>query len=161
MNYEKAAGIFFTVLGLVFILFPMFSDKLISIIIGLSVAFFGISAVYMGYTLKDARKEIAIAIIIIGIISIILGPLFIFRINAISFLVTYQFYIVGFIMIVFGIAGLLSKASKISNFTSILVLMMGIVAVALGLIARDNPIFLATIIGVVLILEGMAYLIED
>ena len=72
MDNQKAAGIFFLILGLIFILFPMFSIELVSIIVGLSLVFFGISAAFMGYTLKD-NKGVAIAIIIIGIISIILG----------------------------------------------------------------------------------------
>ena len=160
MDNQKAAGIFFLVLGLIFILFPMFSIGLVSIIVGLSLVFFGISAAFMGYTLKD-NKGVAIAIIIIGIISIILGLLFMFYINAISFLVAFQFYIVGFIMILFGITGLISRASKISNFTSILVLLMGIVAIALAVFAGNNPLYLAIIIGVVLIIEGVAYLLDD
>lgn len=161
MDYKKYAGISFIILGLIFILFPMFSSELVSIIVGLSLVFFGISAAFMGYTLKDRQKEVAITIILIGIISIILGLLFIFYINAISFLVAFQFYIVGFIMIIFGIAGLVSKVSRISNFTSILVLLMGIVAIALGVFAGENPIFLAIVIGIVLIIEGIAYLLDD
>ena len=160
MDNQKAAGIFFLVLGLIFILFPMFSIGLVSIIVGLSLVFFGISAAFMGYTLKD-NKVVAIAIILIGIISIILGLLFMFYINAVSFLVAFQFYIVGFIMILFGITGLVSRASKISNFTSILVLLMGIVAIALAVFAGNNPLYLAIIIGVVLIIEGVAYLLDD
>ena len=160
MDNQKAAGIFFLILGLIFILFPMFSIGLVSIIVGLSLVFFGISAAFMGYTLKD-NKVVAIAIILIGIISIILGLLFMFYINAISFLVAFQFYIVGFIMILFGITGLISRASKISNFTSILVLLMGIVAIALAVFAGNNPLYLAIIIGVVLIIEGVAYLLDD
>lgn len=161
LNYEKGAGIFFLVLGLIFILFPMFSSELVSIIVGLSLVFFGISAAFTGYTLKDLRKEIAAVVIIIGIISIILGLLFIFYLNAISFIVAYQFYVVGFIMIIFGISALLSKTGRISNFTSILVLLMGIVAIALAIFAGNNPIYLAIIIGVVLIIEGIAYLLDD
>ena len=160
MDNQKAAGIFFLILGLIFILFPMFSIELVSIIVGLSLVFFGISAAFMGYTLKD-NKVVAIAIILIGIISIILGLLFMFYINAVSFLVAFQFYIVGFIMILFGITGLVSRASKISNFTSILVLLMGIVAIALAVFAGNNPLYLAIIIGVVLIIEGVAYLLDD
>ncbi len=161
MDTEKGAGIFFLILGLIFILFPMFSAELISIIIGLSLVFFGISAAFMGYTLRDEQNGLSIGIVLIGIISIILGLLFIFYINGLSFLVAFQFYIVGFIMIIFGIAGLISKVTKISNFTSILVLLMGIVAIALGVFAANNPLFLAIIIGVVLIIEGIAYLLDD
>ena len=161
MNYEKGAGIFFLVLGLIFILFPMFSSELVSIIVGLSLVFLGISIIITGYSFKEMRKEIPIIVILIGIIAIILGLLFIFYINAISFIVAFQFYIVGFIMIILGICGLLSKTGKISNFTSILILLMGIVAIALAVFAGNNPLYLAIIIGIVLIIEGIAYLLDD
>ena len=161
MDYKKAAGIFFLVLGLIFILFPMFSSGLVSVIIGLSLVFLGISIAITGYTFKGMRKEIPIIIILIGIISIIIGLLFIFYINAISFFVAFQFYIVGFIMIILGICGLASKAGKISNFTSILILLMGIVAIALGIFAGKHQIYLAILIGIVLIIEGIAYLLDD
>ena len=84
-----------------------------------------------------------------------------FYVNAVSFLVTFQFYIVGFIMIIFGITGLASRVSRISNFTSILVLLMGIVAIALAIFTGNNPLYLAIIIGIVLIIEGIAYLLDD
>ncbi len=162
MDSEKIAGIFFLVLGLIFILFPMFSSELVSIIVGLSLVFLGISIVFTGYNLsKEMRKEVAIIAIIIGIISIILGLLFIFYLNAISFIVAFQFYIIGFIMIIFGISGLVSKTGRISNFTSILILLMGIVAIALAIFASNNPLYLAIIIGIVLIIEGIAYLLDD
>lgn len=161
MDYEKIVGIFCLVLGLMFILFPMFLPELVSIIIGLSLVFLGISIVFTGYTLKEIRKEIAIISIIIGIISIILGILFIFYINAIVFIVAFQSFIVGTIMIIFGICGLISKTGRISNFTSILILLMGVVAIAIGFFAENNPIFLAMLIGVVLIIEGIAYLLDD
>ena len=161
MDYKKGAGIFFLVLGLIFILFPMFSSELVSIIVGLSLVFLGISIAFTGYTLKGMRKEIPIIVILIGIIAILIGLLFIFYINAISFFVSYQFYIVGFIMIILGICGLASKAGKISNFTSILILLMGIVAIALAIFAGNHPIYLAILIGIVLIIEGIAYLLDD
>lgn len=161
MAFERTAGIIFIILGLIFILFPMFSSGLVSIIAGLSLLFFGISSALMGFGMRHESKVFSIITILIGVISIILGLLFIFYIDAISFLVAIQFYIVGFIMIVFGIIGLISKSTKIPTFTSVLVLIMGIVAIALGIFAGNNPIFLAIVIGVVLILEGIAYLLDN
>lgn len=116
MAFEKSAGIIFIILGLIFILFPMFSAGVVSIIVGLSLLFFGISAAMMGFNMRKESKVVSIITIIIGIISLILGLLFIFYIDAISFLVAFQFYIVGFIMIIFGITGLLSKGSRVTNF---------------------------------------------
>lgn len=161
MAFEKTAGILFIILGLIFILFPMFSSGLVSIIIGVSLLFFGISAALMGYGMRHSSRAFFLIMLIIGIVSIILGLSFIFYLDAISFIVAFQFYIVGFMMIIFGISGLLSKSTRITTFTSVLVLLMGIVAIALAVFAGNNPIFLSIVIGVVLVIEGIAYLLED
>lgn len=160
MGVEKNAGILSVALGLIFIIFPMFSAELVSIIVGLSLLFFGISAAFMGFNMRKQTGYFGIAILIIGIIAIIFGFLFIFYIDALSFLIGLQFYIVGFIMIVFGITGLISKMTRFSTFTSLLILLMGIVAIALAAFAASQPIYIAIIIGVVLIIEGIAMILE-
>ena len=160
MGVEKNAGILSVALGLIFIIFPMFSAELVSIIVGLSLLFFGISAAFMGFNMRKQTGYFGIAILIIGIIAIIFGFLFIFYIDALSFLIGLQFYIVGFIMIVFGITGLISKMTRFSTFTSLLILLMGIVAIALAAFAASQPIYIAIIIGVVLIIEGIAMIVE-
>lgn len=161
MGINKSAGILSIILGLIFILFPMFSSELVSFIVGLSLLFFGISAAFMGFNMRNSLRIFSLATIIIGIIAIIFGFLFIFYIDALSFLIGLQFYIVGFIMIVFGITGLISKLTRVSKFSSILVLIMGIVLIALAIFALNNPIYIAIVIGVVLIIEGVGLILED
>ena len=63
-------------------------------------------------------------------------------------------------MIIFGITGVLSKMTRFSTFTSILVLIMGIVAIALAAFAVSQPIYIAIIIGIVLIIEGVSMMLE-
>ena len=63
-------------------------------------------------------------------------------------------------MIVFGITGLLSKMTRVSTFSSILVLLMGIVLIALAVFALSEPIYIAIIIGIVLIIEGIGLLLD-
>ena len=64
-------------------------------------------------------------------------------------------------MIIFGITGILSKSEHISNFSSILVLIMGIIAIALAAFALNEPIYIAIIIGIVLIIEGVTLILSD
>ncbi|WP_405305467.1 DUF308 domain-containing protein [Methanobrevibacter sp.] len=162
MDGNKGMGILSIIVGLIFILFPMLSESLISIIVGFSLLFFGISSVYTGLDMKKyANNTYAVPLMVIGIIVIILGFLFIFYIDALSFLVSIQFYLIGFILIIFGIIGLLSRVSAFSLFTSILVLVMGIIAIALGAFAWAQPIYIAIIIGIILIIEGIALLFFD
>ena len=158
---NRSAGILSIILGIIFILFPMFSSGLVSIIVGLSLLFFGISTAFMGFNLRNQNGMFSTVSIIIGLIAIILGFMFIFYIDALSFLVAFQFYIVGFIMIAFGIIGLVSKVTKVSTFASILVLIMGIVAIALAAYAINQPVYIAIIIGIVLIIEGVNLFLFD
>ena len=161
MGIQKSAGILSVIIGLIFIIFPMFSAGLVSVIVGLSLLFFGISSAFMGFNMRRQLGYLAIAFTIIGIIAVIFGFLFIFYIDAMSFLMGIQFYIVGFIMIVFGITSLLSKMTSFSTFTSVLVMIMGIVAIALGAFSINQPIYIAMIIGVVLIIEGITLILSE
>ena len=161
MEVNKGAGILSIVLGLIFILFPMFSSGLVSVIVGLSLLFFGISSVYLGYNMRNEFDLYSKTTIIIGIIAIIFGFLFIFYIDALSFLIAIQFYIVGFIMIIFGISGLISRMGSISTFTSILVLIMGVIAIALAAFSINQPVYIAIIIGIVFIIEGVALILSN
>ena len=161
MNINRGAGILSIILGLIFILFPMFSSELVSVIVGLSLLFFGISSIFMGWNMRDGINNTSGNIIlIVGIIAVIFGFLFIFYIDALSFLIGIQFYLVGFIMIIFGIAGIFSRMNRFSTFTSIFVLLMGIVAIALATFAMNQPIYIAIIIGVVLIVEGIMMILD-
>ena len=104
----------------------MFSSDLISIIVGLSLLYFGICTAFMGFNMKrDFDNTIPNITIIIGIIAIIFGFLFLFYINALSFM-----------------------------------LIMGIIAIALAVFALNQPIFIAIIIGIVLIVEGIAMMLN-
>jgi uncharacterized membrane protein HdeD (DUF308 family) len=155
-------GLISIIIGLIFIVFPIFSSALISVIVGLSLLFFGISAVFFGWNMRNTYNYmLSNTALIIGIIAVIFGFLFLFYIDALPFLVSIQFYIVGFIMIIFGITGFLSRVNNISNFTSILVFLMGIVAIALAIFAQSQPIFITMVLGAVLIFEGLGLYVSD
>ena len=162
MDARKLGGLFSVILGLIFIIFPMFSSSLVSVIVGLSLLFFGISCVFMGWEMnKGFDNTFALANIILGIIAIIFGFLFIFYIDGLSFLISIQFYLVGIIMIAFGILGLISGTNIVSKFSALLVMVLGIVAILLAIFAMSQPIYIAIIIGVVLIIEGVILLFTD
>ena len=123
MEPIKISGILSIILGLIFIIFPIFSSGVVSIIIGVSLFFFGITLILAGFTASN---------IIIGILAIIFGLLFTFNIDAVSFLLGFQFYIIGIIMILAGIIGLVSD-TQISKIASVLIIIMGIISFALTL----------------------------
>ena len=160
MNTEKTAGVATIIIGLLLIIFPMFFSELISIIVGLSLLFFGISTIFMGYNLKHDMDLVRKVTMAIGIISVIVGLLFLFCINYLSFLVSLQFYIVGFIMLVFGITGLLYRVNTSTIITSIIVLLMGILSIGLAIFALNQPIYISIILGIGLVIEGVTFLLN-
>jgi hypothetical protein len=64
-------------------------------------------------------------------------------------------------MIIFGITGLISGISKGFVFSSILSLILGIVAIALAAFSIAQPIYIAIIIGILLIVEGVMLILSD
>ena len=98
MNMEKILGLLYIIFGLLFVIYPIFSSALLSMIIGFSLVCFGLSSICMGIVFTEIPLYKYLAIIL-GIIAVIFGIMFMFFLNAVPFLVSLQFYIVGFLMI--------------------------------------------------------------
>ncbi|MBR5503489.1 MAG: DUF308 domain-containing protein [Methanobrevibacter sp.] len=161
MENSKILPIITIIIGLIFIIFPLFSSNLISVIIGLSVLIFGIGLVYSAFITNDISGGLSSVVGILGIVMIIFGLCFIFAINAISFLVGLQFYIVGFMLILISVLGLLSGPAPI-RMGSAIYLVLGIIILLIAMFAADNPLMLTMILGVVLIAHGIiGYIYRD
>lgn len=161
MNITKSSGILAIILGLFCILFPVFFESLISIIVGASLLIFGVLSLIMALNMKSFFENFSKVTAIVGIIGIIFGFLFLFYIDALSFLVAIEFYLVGILMIIFGISGLLARMDSITNWTSILVLIMGIVSIVLAVFSLSQPVYIAMIIGIVLIIQGATLFLSE
>ena len=139
------------ILGLFFIIFPIVSSGTVSILIGVSLVFLGVISILNGFVAHN---------IIVGILAIIFGLLFMFRIDALSFLLGVQFYIIGILLILLGITGLFS-GQNMSKITSILIIIMGIVAFVLGGFSITEPIYAAILIGVCLVIQGIRLFLAE
>ena len=71
MEPNKISGILSVILGLFFIIFPFFSTGVVSMLIGISLIFFGIALILAGFTAGN---------IIIGILAILCRFVFTFNI---------------------------------------------------------------------------------
>lgn len=154
MESSKILAIISIIIGLIFIIFPIFSANLISILIGAAVLIFGIGLAYTGIISKDISPAISTVSAIFGVVMIILGLAFIFGTNAISFLVGLQFYVVGFMLIIASVIGLLG-GTEINKSGSIVGLVLGIVILFIALFAANNPILITIILGIALIAHGI------
>lgn len=161
MEANKMLSIITILIGLIFIIFPLFSANLISILIGASILIFGISLAYTGIISKDISGAFSSVAAIFGVVMIILGLAFIFGTNALSFLVGLQFYLVGFMLIVVAILGLLA-GSDINRMGSVISLVLGIVVLFIAAFAASNPELITIILGIALIAYGVSgYLHAD
>lgn len=154
MESSKIFAIISIIIGLIFIIFPIFSANLISILIGAAVVIFGLGLAYTGIISKDISPAISTVSAIFGVAMIILGLAFIFGTNAISFLVGLQFYIVGFMLIIASLIGLFGGFG-INRFGSIISLVLGIVILFIAVFAANNPILITIILGISLIAHGI------
>ena len=145
MEPNKTAGILSAILGLIFIIFPVFGAAAVSVLIGISLIFLGIVLILGGFTAIN---------IIIGILAIIVGCVFVFNITALSILMALEFYVIGIILILVGISGLIS-GSQMSKIASILIIILGIISFAFGGLSIGQPIFAPILIGVALIIQGI------
>ncbi len=150
MESNQISGILSVILGLIFIICPIFSTAVLSLFIGLSLVIFGIALILAGFSAFN---------IIIGILAIIVGLVFAGNITALSFLFGLQFYVIGIIIILAGIAGLISD-SQISKIASVLLIILGIISFALGGFSIDNPLFATILIGLSLIIQGIRLYLE-
>ena len=151
MEPHKISGILSIILGLIFIIFPIFSSGFVSIMIGVSLVFLGLAIILSEFNGIN---------IIIGLLAIIFGLLFIFNIDALSFLLGIQFYIIGILMLLLGITGLISD-QNISKLASILIIILGIIAFMLGALSLTQPLYAAILIGVCLIMQGVRLFLTE
>lgn len=155
MESNKIWAILSIILGLILIIFPMFSSNLISILIGAIVLIFGVGLCYSGIISKEISTAFSSIAAIFGVVMIILGLAFIFGTNALSFLVGLQFYIIGFILIIVSAIGLLGGL-PIQKTSSIITLILGIVILFIAIFAANNPILITIILGIALIANGVS-----
>ena len=106
MDYRKVLGIIFIILGLLFAVYPVYSAATVSWIAGICLIAFGFASIIDGFSVWSMMAHASAIKILLGICAILFGLLFIYEIDALSFLVGYIFYLTAFVMIFVGIAGI-------------------------------------------------------
>ncbi len=148
-------GILAIILGLLIIAFPYISIFFVSIIAGVGILFLGIWFLVQGFRLWGSSKAASIAYIILGLIALIAGIGLIGNIMALSFLASFVIYLTGFFLLISGILTLFTGEGSAGKGIGGVGVILGILYIILGMLAW-NPQFLAIIIGVWLIFDGIA-----
>ena len=76
----------------------------------------------------------------------IMGIIFLSNFAAFSFLLGFQFFIIGILLILIGIVGIFS-GENVSKIASVLIILLGIISFILGGLSLNNPLFAAILIG--------------
>lgn len=159
MDYRKLLGVIFAILGIIFILYPQNSAIAVTWIAGIALIALGFGEIIDGFTLWSRITSTAGIKILLGILAILIGILFIYKIDALSFIVAFQFYIIAFILLFIGIMGLFVSPSAATKITSLLIIVIGIATIYLAALALAQPVYVAILVGIVFILEGLDLII--
>ncbi|MEE0939387.1 DUF308 domain-containing protein [Methanobrevibacter sp.] len=158
MDYRKILGFLFIILGLLFMIYPVYSAEAVSLIAGISLIAFGIASIIDGFSIFSMMTHFSAVNILLGICAILLGVLFIYEIDALSFIIGFQFYLIAFVLMFIGIVGMFKGIESLSRLASVLILILGIIAVFLASFSIAQPLYTAIIVGICLILYGITFL---
>ena len=158
MDYRKILGFLFIILGLLFMIYPVYSAEAVSLIAGISLIAFGIASIIDGFSIFSMMTHFSAVNILLGICAILLGVLFIYEIDALSFIIGFQFYLIAFVLMFVGIVGMFKGIESLSRLASVLILILGIIAVFLASFSIAQPLYTAIIVGICLILYGITFL---
>ncbi len=148
-------GILAIILGLLVMIFPLFSVFTVSVLAGIGILFLGIWFLLQSFAVWDGSNGVSVVYLILGILAIIVGIGLFGNIFAFSFLVSLWLYIAGFFFILSGIMSLFAKEGTFGKGSGVLGVILGIMYIILAAYAW-NPYYLALLIGIWLIVDGIA-----
>ena len=148
-------GILAIILGILVIVFPLFSVFTASVMAGFAIILLGIWLLSQSFGIWSASKGASIAYLILGIIAIVGGIGLFGSILAFSALASFWLYFAGFFLIISGIMSFFVKEETASKGVGGLGVILGILYIILASYAW-NPYYLALLIGIWLIIDGIA-----
>lgn len=158
MDFRKIMGIIFIILGLIFAIYPVYSAEAVSWIAGICLICFGFASIIDGFSVWSMMAHVSLLNILLGIFAILLGLLFIYQIDALSFIVGYKFYFIAFVLILIGLFGIFFAIDTLSRIISVFIVILGFAGIYLAFFSIAQPLYVAIIVGICLIMEGILFL---
>lgn len=156
MQNRQIVGIIAIILGILVIAFPLSGVSVFSFLAGLGILFLGLYFIIGGANLWAFSKGISVTYIILGLIGFIFGIMLIGNLALFSILISLYFYIAGFMLIIAGALSLFARVHPITKGAAAIMLVLGIITVILGAFAMMSPFYVAIILGISLIIDGIA-----
>jgi uncharacterized membrane protein HdeD (DUF308 family) len=147
-------GILAIILGVVVIAFPYLSIFTFSVMAGIGILILGVWFFILTFEVWEDSKAASIAYLILGLIAIVAGIGMMGNIQAFSVLTSILIYLAGFWMIFGGSLALFNGITTYERGIGVLNVILGITYLIIGIFAL-NPYYLALLIGIWLIFDGI------
>lgn len=151
-------GVLALIIGIIIMFSPTVGLTAIGILSGVILAVMGIWMVFNLLNEVKTSQSVALVWGIFALVSLVLGVSMIFQLVTIEYLGAFYLYITGILIIIAGVLMLsASPGSNIKKYLAIVLLLLGflyLVIPALNL----NPLYIAIIIGLALIIYGLIVL---
>lgn len=148
-------GILAIILGILVIAFPLLGVFTANILAGFAIFLLGVWFISQSLGTWEESKGSSIVSLILGIMALILGIGLFGDIAAFSLLASFWLFLVGFFLIFSGITSFFVREGTIGKGVGGLGVILGILYIILASYAW-NPYYLALIIGIWLIIDGIA-----
>ncbi|MDR0900707.1 MAG: DUF308 domain-containing protein [Methanobrevibacter sp.] len=155
MENKSIIGILAVILGILILVFPFISVEVLSIATGLAILLLGIFWIIKSVQLWSTSKAQTVCYIILGLFAIILGIILVGNIPFFDVVMSFTLYIIGFLLVLGGLVGLLTTNATLSKGSGALFTILGIIIIAFGYLSLTNPLYIAIIIALALIVEGL------
>lgn len=153
----KIPGLISLILGILVILFPVFSVFTLSVLTGVAVLFVAIWLFLLGSGTWKVNRGAGVLYILLGVLGVIVAATIAGNVAFFSFLAAFWIYITGIILIIAGITALFSREHRAGRAAAISVVVLGFIYIILGIFV-SNPVFLAFLIGLSLVIDGIGLL---
>jgi len=156
MDNKIIVGILAIVFGLLILIFPFMSQVVLSVMSGIGILILGIYFLVAGANTWLFTKVGSILYVIIGFLGMLMGIMLLGNILLFGVLIGLYLYITGFMLLFAGLVGVFTRSSMMAKSSATLMLILGIITIVLGYFALLSPIYVAIILGLSLIIDGIA-----
>lgn len=156
MENKTTVGILAIIFGILIMIFPIFSQFILSAMTGIGILILGIYYIVMGSHLWSISKGGSILHLILGVLGIVVGIMLVGNVLLFDALISLYLYIAGFMLLFAGIAGLFARTTMVTKASAVLMAIFGIITLILGYFALLSPLYVSIILGLSLIIDGIA-----
>ena len=161
MENKTIIGTLAIIFGVLIMIFPFISQEILSVMAGIGILILGIYFLIAGPNVWSLSKMASILYIIMGVLGLLAGIMLIGNVLLFGVLVSLYLYITGFMLLFGGFVGLLARSDMMTKAAAVLMMILGSITIILGYFALLSPIYVAIILGISLVIDGISMIMGD